>query len=1106
MAHRTPAPLRAATSLLRALFGLTVLTALVIGAPYLLLLVGHQPTDLPGRGLEMLMRDDDGTLLLTVITCIGWAAWAAFTLSALIEVTAVARRRSTPRIKGLGGLQSLSGFLIGGIVLLAPTAAAAATPSQAIAATAPQTATEATPSPTTTAATPSAETPNSPPQHTVTSPRETLWDLAEDRLGSGPRWKDIAALNPEHPELATGDAQLRQGMTLKLPADARPSSTASHTEDAPTASPTPENQPDPTAAQETPAASDGTSTVRDDEQPKNVTVEKGDTLWTIADDLGDPADWTQIFEENKGAPQPGGGRFTDPDLVFPGQQLDIPQATAQPPKKPTSPSNNDKPSTEADQPPKEHQNTDEKTEKPTPPPVANTPAPQPTQETKPQQSNQSPAQDRDNSLAPTAAWTGAGVLATALISTLTTRRILQQRRRRPGRRITMPQGRAAATEQSLRSVQALTGFDLLKTSLRTLALNLTDAGRNLPDLHAVVLHETRIDLHLAEAEDAPPCAPFAATDQPHVWTCTASSPLADPETLKGADAPYPALVSLGWDSHGNLVLIDLEHVGILNLTGDEALTRHVLQAIAVELANTTLPSHLEVTTVTGTAPGLADAVPERVRAGAFTDATNDLAAHTTSQRRALKRVGANSPRAARLRDDTDEWTPHVLLAQRLQERDATFLELLTEQPRTASAVITTTPAAPPHDKAWNLTCQGPDETVALPGSGIPIRLQGLSDAHFADAVEILAIADSQTDAPPSNWTHLAPEDHEDGLPAEYAQLEPDLNEGEAEHPSSAATPIIPAPHDPQGTDPLPEGPSLAEVLAEDDSPRTAASPCAVQTPPAVHATIPETSPPAPTPGPAILLLGPVAVEGATGRVQSGRKRASTELAAFLALNPRVDHHAIDDALWPGQKVTKEMRNATISRLRSWLDKAPDGTAYLPRIQDTSDNRYRLVGVTCDWTQFQHHARTGLTDHTEDGDLALRRALTLVRGRPFAAIDPQRYAWAEPATQEMVSAIVDVAHTLSTRCRETGDIPGALWAARRGLLASEESELLHRALFLAHHAAGDTTALREAAASLARINEELGSIDMEQETAELLRTLLPRPPYVPTSRGGAGDGV
>ncbi|WP_150112979.1 hypothetical protein [Streptomyces violaceusniger] len=45
---------------------------------------------------------------------------------------------------------------------------------------------------------------------------------------------------------------------------------------------------------------------------------------------------------------------------------------------------------------------------------------------------------------------------------------------------------------------------------------------------------------------------------------------------------------------------------------------------------------------------------------------------------------------------------------------------------------------------------------------------------------------------------------------------------------------------------------------------------------------------------------------------------------------------------------------------------------------------------------------------------------------------------------------------------------------------------------AHRTAGDIDALRTAAAHLAHINEQLGGgVDMEAETAELLRNLLPR---------------
>lgn len=180
--------------LARALLGLIALVGLTAGVPYLLIRVGLPPASLPGS-LGALAQPDDGTLFLAVLTGIGWLAWAAFTFSVLVEVVALAQRRSAPRIRGLGGLQSLASLLVGGIVLLVPTAASAATSGPAVAATAVHTAGENSGG-----ATPSAQT-HAPPaqttgrQHTVATSTELPWDLAEEYLGDGKRWKDIAALN-----------------------------------------------------------------------------------------------------------------------------------------------------------------------------------------------------------------------------------------------------------------------------------------------------------------------------------------------------------------------------------------------------------------------------------------------------------------------------------------------------------------------------------------------------------------------------------------------------------------------------------------------------------------------------------------------------------------------------------------------------------------------------------------------------------------------------------------------------------------------------------------------------------------------------------------------
>ena len=609
--------------------------------------------------------------------------------------------------------------------------------------------------------------------------------------------------------------------------------------------------------------------------------------------------------------------------------------------------------------------------------------------------------------------------------------------------------------------------------------------------------------------------PFtAAAGRQDLWTCPASHPaLADDEFRAQTQAPYPALVSLGWDDQGHLVLIDLEHVGVLQLTGDPALSRHALQAIAVELANTPLPGHLELSLLGDTAPGLEDAVPERAaRTRELAAAADELALHTQDQRRALNALDTDSLREARLREDGgDSWTPHIVLADQPTPGADTdhLLELLADEPRTAAAVITTLaapadPTAGPVEGAWTLVCQDKDTMVVLPGSGLPIRLQALGDEHFSDSIEILTMASSTADVPAAPGAYADRDEESDGLdaysgdadeplenPAEDVDAE-ETEEAEGEYglPAEYADPDDHPSDDDEragkedsGREEGNTGLSLEDVLAGRDTPAapattqpTASVPCAAPTR-AIHASVPN---PARTPhgtpdpeattetddGPTVLLLGPLTVEGTSKRVDSNRMSRSIELAAFLALNPGADRHAVDYALWSTKRRDSARRDQAVSRTRSWL-----GQEHFPRISKTGDARYRLgPRVTCDWSRFQDLARTGHADHTEDGNLALRRALALVRGRPFAATDPGRYEWAVPVIEDMISAIGHAAAELSTRCREAGDIPGALWAARRGLLAAADNELLHRQIFLAHHAAGDIDALRQAAANLAKVNE------------------------------------
>jgi LysM domain len=58
-------------------------------------------------------------------------------------------------------------------------------------------------------------------------------------------------------------------------------------------------------------------------------VQRRDTLWDIAErHLGDPFRWQEIFRLNQGKMQPDGRRLTDPDLIYAGWRLDLPDDAA----------------------------------------------------------------------------------------------------------------------------------------------------------------------------------------------------------------------------------------------------------------------------------------------------------------------------------------------------------------------------------------------------------------------------------------------------------------------------------------------------------------------------------------------------------------------------------------------------------------------------------------------------------------------------------------------------------------------------------------------------------------------------------------------------------
>ena len=239
---------------------LAALVALCVGTPLALLQWGA----VDFGGLATPWVPDDGRLLVSIATLIGWTCW----LATLVEVASqlahgLSRGRFTWRPPSGAWIRPLVSLLVAAVMSMgiARTSIAAPVPSTAPAAVAQVT-----------ALAPQAPVNAQPPaqptmSHTVTA-GDDLWSLAEQHLGDGTRWREIAALNP-----GVGDHVLQPGQKLLIPA---------------------------------------TSNF------VMVTVAPGDSLWKLAEmHLGDGERWPEIHQANTHL-------ITDPDEIEPGWVLKVP--------------------------------------------------------------------------------------------------------------------------------------------------------------------------------------------------------------------------------------------------------------------------------------------------------------------------------------------------------------------------------------------------------------------------------------------------------------------------------------------------------------------------------------------------------------------------------------------------------------------------------------------------------------------------------------------------------------------------------------------------------------------------------------------------------------
>ncbi|MEU5524674.1 hypothetical protein ABZ759_29435 [Streptomyces sp. NPDC047860] len=1145
----TPSPAatagRALARVLKAVLSLIVLAAAVAGLPLLLAwatpaIWGATHDDL----MHLLDRQDTGAVFLLLLVAVGWIGWAQFAFCAVRELIAQLRGRTWHAPRALGSSQRAAALLIGSILVLLPTSSALASDAQAAPATtgalipgqatqAPHAA-EADQPPAS-----AASTSVSPSSYTVREmrPAESLWGIAERELGDGERWREIADLNEGRTmvdgQVFRANSFLQPGWQLEMP----------DTPDAAGGVRTQLGGDAPAAAGE--KGGHAVTVKSGDYLSKIAEKELGD---------GDEWPRLFEASRDKPQPH-GLPAISDPDVIYAGQQVTVPGAQPdQPPQdrdhgdepesRETAPPATQKP--DGEQTPG-GSTGDEQVPAPShtaaPAPEASSPGLQesrPSEEGRQDQASPSasasatpgpstsvwpsaasPSAESSGSATSSPAATasevpvtvpasgplnlrtvlGAGaLLAAAITGALALRRTLQRRRRKPGEKIAIASETSTA-EAQLAAAAEPDGAARLDVALRTLTHHVAqqqEADAVLPPLRAARIGTRAVQV-LPEDLAQEPVAPFTA-GRGGWWVLPSEAALLDEEAARDVPATYPGLVTIGSTEAGDLLLLNLAQLPALLLDGNPVHITEVCTSIALELGMSPWAADVEVVTV-----GFGEDLPQLLPTARI--------AHMRQATHALRDLSERLLEAHQMPETQHH--PYLLLCASSLDEDTAwqFADVISRAgavPVTLIAPASTAAARFPEAEILNASLSDPQ---TLDYAGTDITVQRLEHAAYLQITTALKVSGQPSHPAEGPWEDVPDEldsarqpDHtspEESAPATTAGSIP--SPAAATDVSSEVFPaLLAASTDPSGLRLL--SPTASSPQLDDETgPRAAAVSLAPASVAAADSTDAANAMEADAPGgaleepavpegeeceaqdvhaPEIRVLGPVEV---TDVDSTGHGPRMAQLAALLYFRPGRSADVLCADMDPVSPWSTSTLNARMQGLRSSLGSDSSGNLYVPR-RKTGEDPYRLgPGVRCDWSRFLQLVEralplgpSGLTD--------LEKALALVRGKPFGG-RPQ--PWAEPYAQEMITRVIDVAHTVATYRIAAGphhDLSAARQAVVTGLDVDPTAELLYRDWMRLEAARGNRSGLHTAIIRVQQVNRDL-DCSLEMETSQLINELL-----------------
>lgn len=756
----------------------------------------------------------------------------------------------------------------------------------------------------------------------------------------------------------------------------------------------------------------------------SLVVEGGDSFWTIAQQTLEKAwdrppskgettgYWLLVVEANRDRLLPP----HDPDLIYPGQTIRLPQVAddnrtagdsvtvpegpvESEPAAPSEPES-ESPTSETPAAIPEPDGILESVPQPAQPPTIpwTGPASEPIQppagtpETTHQEPISPPAEDTDHfdedssgELLPIASTlAGLAVLAAGLKALLRRLRSAQLRHRQPGTIPTPPPPETAKVESAMIVAAAPSSAEFINLALRALARTVTASHLPAPQLVGVLLdHQVLRVLLWTPQLDAPPG--WQVDDDGRSWTLPTNTNIDKLRQLAGGTpAPYPSLVTVG---HGDRsqILLDLEYLGAVQLTGNPQDVTATCHTMATELATSLIADTMQIVCV-GFGHDLADL--ERIR---FVDNLEQILRDIDQKAATITHLAAVSPLESRLSPASgDSWEPIIVFDPSANPPEGSDHLLATAHAgRGVAAVV----GYPTGDR-WRLHLE--DGTVRVDPLGHTFARRNLTNSEQS------AVADLVTAAKDIEGV---PED----LSTEPAFLS-------------------------QTKEPAVEAPTQVELFTstEDEQPSEAPSASDLR----------------------VRVLGPLRVEGLVGHFPL---RKCTELVAYLTFHRLgVEADKLMEVLWPEQPPDYPRLNRHTSRTRTTLGAGPGGQPYLPYV---TDGVYRVSPqLGNDLEMFTSLIKEA--DRTS-GSAAqhLRAALELVEGAPFTGAG-NSYTWAytDGIITHSIVAIDNAAHRFSRLALDAGNLVEAAWAARRGLTATGACEECYRNLMRSAIAEGNQIAL------------------------------------------------